>query len=237
MRVAVISDTHDMLRPEVMEQIRLSDAVIHAGDISSAKIVEQIQKEMRNPNAFYAVSGNADEKWATEEDLPKQKSIKLEKLKIVIVHNRKQLTIDPGDTQMVIFGHSHRYLAEEKDGIFWLNPGCCGKRRFNQEVSMAVLKIKGGEWELQKIVIENGEKQKENADAAGKEELSSGEMLQQINGILNRMKRGQDISKIAADLSLDPQFVEEVCRIYVTHPGVTPNGILDKIEVNRHISR
>ena len=36
-----------------------------------------------------------------------------------------------------------------------------------------------------------------------------------------------------ADLGLDEAFVAQICRIRVTHPGVTAHGILDKVEVNR----
>ena len=64
-------------------------------------------------------------------------------------------------------------------------------------------------------------------------DLSSGELLGLISSILSRMERGQTVSKIARDLSLDEHFVEQICRIYVTHPGVTAGGILDKLEVNR----
>ncbi|MCC8137103.1 MAG: hypothetical protein LIO76_03405 [Clostridiales bacterium] len=49
------------------------------------------------------------------------------------------------------------------------------------------------------------------------------------------MNKGKTISQIAGELNLEESFVEEICRIYVTHPGVTANGILDKLEVNRHI--
>lgn len=36
---------------------------------------------------------------------------------------------------------------------------------------------------------------------------------------------------------LEEDFVEDICRIRVTHPGVTVNGILDKIEVNQKIQK
>ncbi len=239
MRVAVISDTHDLLRPEVLEQIRRSDAVIHAGDISSRKIVDQMRSAMKHPDALYLVRGNADEKWVTpEDDIPLTRSFELEKVKIFLVHNRKHLPGDLGQSQMVIFGHSHKYFAQEQDGRFWLNPGCCGRRRFDQEISLALLGIENGNWDLEKIVLAEQKKK----DAAGtavsqadvqKEELSSGEMLTEITEILNRMNRGQSMTKIAKDLSLEEHFVEEICRISVTHPGVDANGILDKIEVNR----
>ena len=45
--------------------------------------------------------------------------------------------------------------------------------------------------------------------------------------------KGQTVSRIAEELKLEPAFVEEICRIKVTHPGVTALGILDKMEVNK----
>ena len=48
-----------------------------------------------------------------------------------------------------------------------------------------------------------------------------------------RMEKGQTVSRIAEELKLEPAFVEEICRIKVTHPGVTALGILDKMEVNK----
>ena len=54
---------------------------------------------------------------------------------------------------MVIFGHSHKYLEQVIDGKFWLNPGSCGKRRFGQEISLAVLTIEGEDYQVQKIVL------------------------------------------------------------------------------------
>ena len=55
-----------------------------------------------------------------------------------------------------------------------------------------------------------------------------------IEAVLKRMEKGQTVSGIAEELKLEPAFVEEICRIKVTHPGVTALGILDKMEVNKN---
>lgn len=59
------------------------------------------------------------------------------------------------------------------------------------------------------------------------------DLLKVITQIMKRMDKGQDVTKIAGDLKIDPKFTEQICRIRVTHPGVTAHGILDKVEVNR----
>lgn len=42
-RVAVLSDTHGMLRPEVVAAVRTCAAVIHAGDFDNPRILEELQ--------------------------------------------------------------------------------------------------------------------------------------------------------------------------------------------------
>lgn len=41
-RVAVLSDTHGMLRPEVVAAVRTCAAVIHAGDFDNPRILEEL---------------------------------------------------------------------------------------------------------------------------------------------------------------------------------------------------
>ena len=53
----------------------------------------------------------------------------------------------------VIFGHSHKYAEQMIDGRLWLNPGSCGKRRFDQEITLAILTINGKELSVEKIII------------------------------------------------------------------------------------
>ncbi|MCD7715021.1 MAG: metallophosphatase family protein [Lachnospiraceae bacterium] len=245
MRIAVLSDTHDVLRGEVLEQIRLADAVIHAGDVCKPEIADRIKANLKKDALLYLVRGNMDGNWAKR--LPETLEFQLEHLSFFVVHNRNRAVI-PENCDIVISGHTHRFQTETTDGRLWLNPGACGRRRFRSELSMAVLLIEGHSWQIEKVMIgveEESAGKNENTIAAADMhgcggctdpmELSSGALLLLISGILKRMNRGKTILQIAGELNLEESFVEEICRIYVTHPGVTANGILDKLEVNRHI--
>ena len=64
-----------------------------------------------------------------------------------------------GGAQVVVFGHTHKYFEKMIDGRLWLNPGSCGRRRFDQEITMAVMTVDNGRYEVKKIVISD-EKQK-----------------------------------------------------------------------------
>ena len=162
MKIAVLSDTHGLLRPEVKQMISECDAVFHAGDINSQKIIDEMKTAAKPKAPFYIVRGNNDKEWA--EKLPHYEEFTLAGVNFYMVHNKKDIPADPGDRQIVIFGHSHKYLEEIRDGRMWLNPGSCGKRRFNQDITMAVLVIEDGTWSVERIDIPHevpsGEKQK-----------------------------------------------------------------------------
>ena len=63
MKLAVLSDTHGLLRPEVKKIISECDAVLHAGDIASQKIIDEIEKAKRADAPLYIVRGNNDKEW------------------------------------------------------------------------------------------------------------------------------------------------------------------------------
>ena len=151
MKIAVLSDTHGLLRPEVKQMISECDAVLHAGDINSQKIIDEMKAAAKPEAPFYIVRGNNDKEWA--EKLPHYEEFTLAGVNFYMVHNKKDIPANPGDRQIVIFGHSHKYLEEIRDGRMWLNPGSCGKRRFNQDITMAVLVIEDGTWSVERIDI------------------------------------------------------------------------------------
>ena len=52
-RVGILSDTHGLMRPEVLEILKTCDYVLHAGDFTEEKILDQI----RFLGTLYAVRG------------------------------------------------------------------------------------------------------------------------------------------------------------------------------------
>jgi putative phosphoesterase len=149
-KIAVLSDTHSLLRPEVKEIIRQCDVILHAGDIDYPEIIEEMKGEVQSDVPFFIVRGNNDwGKWT--RSLPIRADFTLEGVKFSMVHNQSDLSGNLGDCQVVVFGHSHKYGEEIRDGRLWLNPGSCGPRRFRQDVTMAVLTIEKGQWQAERI--------------------------------------------------------------------------------------
>ena len=70
-RILVISDTHGLLRPEVLRRAADCEAVLHAGDIDRPEILERLKAVA----PVYAVRGNVDGKWA--QSLPEELELEL----------------------------------------------------------------------------------------------------------------------------------------------------------------
>ncbi len=134
-KIAVISDTHGLLRPEIKEILKGCQVIFHGGDMNSWKILEKL-KEIA---PVYAVRGNGDKEWARE--FPQELKVTMFGLRIYMVHNKKHKKADLHDVDLFIYGHSHKYEEKEEDGVYWLNPGSCGPRRFRLPVTMAVVTV------------------------------------------------------------------------------------------------
>ena len=147
MKLAILSDTHGLLRPQVVEQLKRADVILHGGDINTQSIVD----ELRQYAPLYIVRGNNDKEWAAE--IPHHLTVTLGGVTFAMVHNKKELPATLDGVGVVVFGHSHKYVQEEKDGILWLNPGSCGPRRFHQEITMMMAELSGGNLQVEKISI------------------------------------------------------------------------------------
>ena len=135
MKVGLISDTHNLLRPEVITALKNVDAILHGGDINSQRVLEQLQ----GIAPVYAVRGNADKEWA--EDLPPFLDFEMSGHHIYMTHKKKDLPADLGPYDLVMVGHSHTYSDILIGKTRIVNPGSCGPRRFHQPITMATAEI------------------------------------------------------------------------------------------------
>lgn len=147
MKLAILSDTHGLLRAEVLEHLKTADAILHAGDINTQAIVDQ----MAAIAPLYIVRGNNDKEWA--ESIPHDLATTLGGVRFYLVHNKKEVPADLAGIDVVVFGHSHKYVQEEKSGLLWLNPGSCGPRRFHQEITMMMAEVEDRKLRVEKILI------------------------------------------------------------------------------------
>lgn len=141
MKIGVISDTHGLLRPEAVAALRGSDLILHAGDIGSPAILEELSAIA----PLTAVRGNNDrDAWA--RSLPETTELAVAGIRIYLLHDVHRLPLDPSDAgyDLVIAGHSHRPLKQRRDGVLYFNPGSAGPRRFRLPIALGRLWISRG---------------------------------------------------------------------------------------------
>ena len=136
--IGVISDTHGLVRPEVLEIFKGVDLIIHAGDIAGVEVLNALETIA----PVRAVCGNNDrDSWA--DHIPHDQVIEYGSHLFYVLHELGHLDLDPAAAEFsaVIYGHSHRPLAETKKDVLYLNPGSAGPRRFSFPISIARLHI------------------------------------------------------------------------------------------------
>ena len=131
MLIGLISDTHipdraKEIPQKVLESFENVDLILHAGDLTSTKVIEELEKIA----PLMAIQGNMDR--ANGIDLPKARVIEAEGLRIGIAHGE---VYPRADTQQLVYlakelnadilvtGHSHQPKIEQTEGVLLLNPG------------------------------------------------------------------------------------------------------------------
>ena len=140
LKIGLISDTHDLLRPAARNALAGVDHILHAGDICG----ETVLKELATIAPVTAVRGNND-RTGSVRALPKTELLECGGVHLYIVHDIADLDIDPraAGVQAVIHGHSHKPYVENRDGVVFVNPGSAGPRRFSLPISVGHLVIDG----------------------------------------------------------------------------------------------
>jgi predicted phosphodiesterase len=85
------------------------------------------------------VYGNNDEKRDTL-GLRLHADFDLGSMRFHLVHQLLHARAEPG-TQVVVFGHSHRPLVENRAGVLYVNPGAAGRAGFHRVQTVALLRI------------------------------------------------------------------------------------------------
>lgn len=216
-KIGIISDTHGLLRDSVKENLKGCDYILHGGDIKS----ESSLKELNAIAKTYIVRGNVDKDWASV--LPSTLKISLFGIKFFLIHNKKQITEDISDCNVIIYGHSHKYEQEQNNQQLWLNPGSCGLRRFTLPLTMALLHIKeNGSFWVDRINLPTKtanfflpNEQKDIKDI--------------IIAVMKGTDKGKSVTEIARQNNINEELASQICRLYLTHPGVDADGILNKM--------
>jgi uncharacterized protein len=159
MKIGVVSDTHGHYDPRLPELLQRVDSIIHAGDVGSQEVLDQLS--LIAPVA--AVRGNVD---SPDLRLPLKRVFQWEGVQVEILHilpapqaqleewsrfpprsetecrqrDRFLKTFQPA-TRLIVFGHSHQPCLVSLGNRLFLNPGSAGKKRFSLPRCCAVVNI------------------------------------------------------------------------------------------------
>jgi len=130
--LALISDTHGLLRDSVTDALRDVDLIIHAGDIGNRSLLQRLEAIA----PVIAVRGNVDHELLY---LPLAEVVSVNGRLIYVLHDLSLLDFDPATAgfAMIVSGHSHRPRIHRQAGVLYVNPGSIGPRRFRLPISLA----------------------------------------------------------------------------------------------------
>lgn len=145
-RLGLISDTHGSLPARALDVLDGVQRILHAGDVGTPGILD----ELGSVAPVTAVLGNTDR----PADLPmlrEEESLAVDGHDILLVHGHRFGSPTPrllraayGGVDVIVYGHTHRALADGTGTPFVVNPGSAGAPRFGLPRTVAILTIAPG---------------------------------------------------------------------------------------------
>lgn len=148
MKIGVISDTHipskaSRIPDIVFDKFKGVDLIIHAGDITSQEVLDDLA--VLAP--VKAVYGNVDPPELCH-GLPERLNIELNGYKIGVTHGHnlrghimERIAYVFPETDIIIFGHTHRPCNEVINGQLYFNPGSATDRRLQEKHSIGIITL------------------------------------------------------------------------------------------------
>ncbi|MGB6974982.1 MAG: metallophosphoesterase family protein [Terracidiphilus sp.] len=142
MKLGVVSDTHGLLRPQVLPALHGVDRILHLGDVGNPEIL----KSLGQIAPVHAIRGNIDRSGPCSL-LPETDVLLFEDRYLYLLHDLGTLHLDPAASKFaaVLYGHSHKPHIAHRKGVLYFNPGSCGPRRFELPITLGLLEIRKGE--------------------------------------------------------------------------------------------
>jgi uncharacterized protein len=162
--IASISDTHlprgrRRLPDSCVERLRAADLILHAGDVSTGAVLEEIAAIGPPVKAVYGNVDDAD----LRSRLPEELELDADGARIAMVHDagpskgrlRRMRKRFP-EADAVVFGHSHIPLHEHDpgDGFQIFNPGSPTDRRRQPRHTMGLARASEGRVRFEHVVLD-----------------------------------------------------------------------------------
>jgi len=151
MKIGVLADTHGFLHPKIPEVFAGVETIIHAGDLGSLQVLQQLQQIA--PVLY--VAGNHEPE-PLPDPLPDFSVLELASRKIMLTHVLTTMAWDDFkdalsnsefgaqtllSANIIIFGHTHFPIWDTIRSIHFLNPGYAGPDPHEADPTAALLQI------------------------------------------------------------------------------------------------
>lgn len=151
MTFGILSDTHNYFHPELPEVLAGVDLILHAGDVGTPDVLDELEKVA----PVRAVYGNIDGQ-AIKHRAPEFQRFRTEGLRFLMTHiggrpGRWPKGVGPllqrERPDVFICGHSHILRIERVHalgGMLYLNPGAAGQQGFHTVKTCVRLVVEDG---------------------------------------------------------------------------------------------
>lgn len=138
MKLGIVSDTHGLLRPEVIPEFNGVEHILHLGDVGDLDVLKSLERVA----PVTAIRGNIDRSGPCSR-LPETEVLLLEGHYLYMLHDLHTLHLDPVAAKFsaVLFGHSHQPGIRRHKGVLYFNPGSCGPRRFELPITVGLMTL------------------------------------------------------------------------------------------------
>ena len=163
-RIVVVSDTHcrewEEVHPEIRREVAEADIAIHCGDFTGQNVVEGMRATAKRATVVHGNSDLPDIRNA----IPYIEVLEVEGRRIGVTHPAwggpefplEELFPDfPDPVDVIVFGHFHETINEERNGVLFVNPGQ-GYKSFMVSATIAVLTVDGENLHVEIKTIEPG---------------------------------------------------------------------------------
>jgi len=147
-RIGLVSDTHNLVRPEIFPALEGVELILHAGDVGGRAVIDELSAIA----PVRAVYGNTD--MAGEPGLQAHLALVIDGLSIHVSHGHEvggsptaEKLLSRYTADIIVFGHTHQPLVERSGRRLVINPGAAGPRRFKLQPSVALLTVENAKAE------------------------------------------------------------------------------------------
>src|SRR5258708_14633495 len=115
--VAIVADTHGLVRESVLRAVGNVDLILHAGDVGHSRVLDRL----RECAPVVAIRGNVDTEMLA---LPATEVGSVHKRLVYLFDSLADLDLNPAVAgfSMVGSGHSHKAIVRREDWGVYLNP-------------------------------------------------------------------------------------------------------------------